>query len=229
MTRLRHLVREVAASLEIYLAGRTGQQFNRTAFVLADDCAELASKLFLISIDPKWSDYKDNGNFKRFNDVTAEIRSRFNTMRPKDVQAITDLTSHIESRRKRRNDFFHSAKLLDLTLYPRDCVDAFCDLIDYCALLFPPNPGKPAEGWAVHAAAESDFETCEAILRLDHKAFADPTVTEKLNDILRKLPRSGGPAERQGCSVARFPADFYLRLAIRHGGKELRDRVRTLI
>src|SRR4051794_19898545 len=116
-------------------------------------------------------------------------------------------------------NFFHSAKLLDLTLYPRDCVDAFCDLIDYCNLLFPPVPGKPGDGWCAHAAAESDFETCEVILRLDHKAFTDARVTEQLNDILRKLPSSAGNVGKRGCQVTRFPADLYLRLAVRNGGK----------
>ena len=75
MTKLRHLVAEVDAALDIYLAGRTGQQFNKVAFILADDCCELASKLYLITLSPAWSDARANGGFKSFKNVTAEVRA----------------------------------------------------------------------------------------------------------------------------------------------------------
>lgn len=63
MNKLPYLVAEINAALEIYLSGRTGQQYNRTAFILCDDAAELASKLFLIVDTPTWSDVKSNGHF----------------------------------------------------------------------------------------------------------------------------------------------------------------------
>jgi hypothetical protein len=40
------------------------------------------------------------------------------------------LLLRIEARRARRNDFFHSTHLLDLNFHARDCVEAFCDLLD---------------------------------------------------------------------------------------------------
>ena len=42
----------------------------------------------------------------------------------------------MKQRRELHNDFFHSAKLLTLSVAHRDCVEAFCDLLDYGELLF---------------------------------------------------------------------------------------------
>jgi len=60
MSKLPYLVAEINAALEVYLSGRTGQQHNRTAYILCDDGAELAGKLFLLIDNPQWSDAKAN-------------------------------------------------------------------------------------------------------------------------------------------------------------------------
>ena len=39
--QVAYLVVEINAALEVYLSGRTGQQYNRTAYILGDDGAEL--------------------------------------------------------------------------------------------------------------------------------------------------------------------------------------------
>lgn len=128
MSRLRALVEEVDAALEIHISARSDTRFNRTAFILADDCVELASKLLLMRGNPAWSDVKADGRFKNFKAVTAEVRA---------ARADTaDLLVRIEERRERRNGFFHSAHLLDLTLSTSRVDHALVDLLDYCERLF---------------------------------------------------------------------------------------------
>lgn len=230
MSKLPYLVAEINAALELYISGRTGQQYNRTAFILCDDCAELANKLFLLTDTPTWSDIKGNGRFKNFKDVTAEVRAVFLAKRAGDHAAVSALLVQIEARRDRRNNFFHSTDLLDLTLQPRDCVDAFCDLLDYGKLLFPPDFAKPDSGWEAAVAAAGNMETCEVLMRLDRKAYGDPGVGPKVNDVLAKWPRSKIPSPKaKGCEVAHHAEDMHLRLAIRNGGKALRDKLRALL
>ncbi len=213
MTKLRHLVAEVDAALDIYLAGRTGQQFNKVAFILADDCCELASKLFLITQNPAWSDAKANGNFKSFRNVTAEVRA--------SCPAAADVLNRIEARRDRRNDFFHSAHLLDLTLQPRDVKDALSDLLDYGALLF-------GNEWTEEVKGQGNLETAAVIIRLDCKAHADPSVGPKVANIFAKRKRTEAQ-KMKGCEVTHHPDDHHLRLAVRNGGKELRDVLQALL
>lgn len=220
--KLPYLVAEINAALEVYLSGRAGQQYNRTAFVLCDDAAELASKLFLLVDTKQWSDKKNNGSFKRFKDVTTEVRGVFVAKRPADYAQVSTLLEHIEGRRERRNQFFHSTELLDLNLQPRDCVDAFCDLLDYGCLLFPTD-------WNAAVAAAGNMDTCEAILRLDKKANADPSVLPKLNHVLGAWPRKGEKATKKGCEVVHHAEDLHLRVVVRNGGKDLRDKLRSLL
>lgn len=222
MSKLPYLVGEINAALEVYLSGRTGQQYNRTSFILCDDCSELASKLFLIRDTPTWSDQKAGGRWKSFKDVTGEVRGVFTAKRAADLAAVDALLNRIEGRRDRRNKFFHSTDLLDLTLQPRDCVDAFCDLLDYGKLLFPAD-------WDTHLAASGNMDTCEALVRLDRKAYGDPSVGPKVNDILSKWPRNGPKPKKKGCEVAHHAEDMHLRLAIRNGGNQLRDKLRALL
>jgi len=213
MTKLRHLVAEVDAALDIYLAGRTGQQFNKVTFILADDCCELASKLYLITATPGWSDAKANGRFKNFKNVTAEVRAS----RP----AVADLLTRIEARRDRRNGFFHSADLLDLTLQPRDVKDALIDLLDYGALLF-------GNEWHEEVKGQGNLETAAIIIRLDCKAHADPRIAPKIANIFSKRKRTEAQ-KTTGCEVTHHPDDHHLRLAVRNGGKELRDVLQALL
>ena len=222
MSKLPYLVAEISAALEVYLSGRTGQQYNRTAFILCDDAAELASKLFLIRDVPRWSDTKPNGHFKVFSEVTREVRGVFQAKRACDYASADALLTRIEARRDRRNAFFHSTNLLDLNFHARDCVEAFCDLMDYGKLLFPSD-------WDMAVAASGNMETCEVLLRLDKKTYGDPTIGLKVNDILGKWPRNGPAPKKKGCEVAHFAEDMHLRLAIRNGGHSLRDKLRALL
>ena len=222
MSKLPYLVAEINAALEVYISGRTGQQYNRTAFILCDDCAELASKVFLLGDDKRWSDKGVGKPFKSFMDVSGEVRAVFMAKRAADHAAVDALLKKIEARRERRNKFFHSTDLLDLTLQARDCVESFCDLLDYGRLLFP-------TGWDTEVDAAGSMETCEALIRLDRKTYGDPGVWPKVNDILAKWPRNGPKPRKKGCEVAHHAEDMHLRLAIRNGGNALRDRLRALL
>jgi hypothetical protein len=211
--KLRHLVAEVDAALDIYIAGRTGQQFNKVAFILADDCCELASKLYLITLNKKWSDKGIGKPFKSFKDVTAEVLAQ--------CPAAADLIARIETRRDRRNGFFHSAQLLDLTLQSHDVNEALRDLLDYGALLFGGE-------WTAEVKATRNLETAEILLRLDCQSYADPSIAPKVSAVFAKRKRT----EKQkaaGCEVTHHPEDHHLRLAIRNGGKELRDQLAALL
>lgn len=222
MNKLPYLVAEINTALEVYLSGRIGQQYNRTAFILCDDSAELASKLFLITDKAEWSDTKSNGHYKRFKEFTEEVRKVFSFKRSTDHPSVDALLKRIEARRDRRNDFFHSTKLLDLNLHSRECVEAFCDLLDYCKLLFPVD-------WDEAVTAAGNMETCEAVIRIDQKTYGDPSIGLKMNAILSHWPRNGPKPKKNGCEVAHYAEDMHLRLAIRNGGKKLRDDLLLLL
>lgn len=220
--KLPYLVAEINAALEVYLSGHVGQQYNRTAFILCDDGAELAGKLFLLVDNRQWSDARASGGFKRFKDVSGEVRAVFLAKRAGDHAAVDALLKRIEGRRDRRNDFFHSTHLLDLNLHARDCVEAFCDLLDYGKLLFPAE-------WDATVGIAGNMETCEAIVRLDRKSYGDPSVGPKVNDLFAKWRSQGVKAKTLGCEVAHHAEDMHLRLAIRNGGNSLRDKLRGLL
>jgi hypothetical protein len=222
MSKLPYLINEINAALEVYLSGRVGQQYNRTAFILCDDCTELTSKLFLLTDNPKWSDSKADGRYKNFKDFSGDVRAVFMAKRAKDYAKVDSALTKIEGRRERRNKFFHSTDLLDLTLQPRDCVESFCDLLDYGKLLFPTR-------WDIEVAAAGNMETCEALIRLDRRTYVDPSVGPRINEILARWPRKGPNPKKKGCEVAHHAEDMHLRLAIRNGGNELRDKLRALL
>lgn len=229
MNKLPYLVAEINAALEIYLSGRTGQQYNRTAFIICDDYAELASKLFLLTDNAEWTDKGKGKPFKNFKEVTAEVRGLFQETRAADYDAVDTILNDIEARRERRNEFFHSTSLLDLNLHARDCVEAFCSLLDYGRLLFPHDTADPGSGWDVAASTARNMETCEVIVRLDMMSYSDPSIGTKVNEVLAKWPRLGAKPEKKGCEVAHYGDDMHLRLAIRNGGNGLRDRLRALL
>jgi hypothetical protein len=228
MSKLRYLVAEVNAALEVYLSGRTGQQYNRTAFILCDDAAELASKLFLLTDSRTWSDVDGRG-FKNFKQVNAEVRAVFQAKRLAEKGAADALLLRIEGRRTRRNQFFHSTGLLDLNLHARDCVEAFCDLLDYGRLLFPPDPMLVDSGWDAAVSAVGNMASCEAIIRLDKESYGNPAILAKVNALLSTWPRNGPKPTKKGCEVTHHAEDMHLRLAIRNGGKELCEKLIALL
>ena len=222
MSQLTYLMDEICAGVEIYYTGRQGGQYLKTAFILCDDYTELTSKLFLLKRNQNWSDTRPNGRFKNYHDIKNDVQAEFATGTAELAQ-VQALHTNMKSRRDRRNDFFHSTHLLDLSVTPRNCVESFLELLDYGKLLF-------ASDWTTELRASRNLDSLEIFLRLEQKSFSDPSIMYRVNDILRDwrcnvqtLPRG-----RKGVHVAMHPEDLHLRLCIIHGGQELRDRLAAL-
>jgi len=220
MSQLTYLMDEICAGVEIYYTGRTGQQYLKTAFILCDDYTELVSKLFLLDDKPTWSDQKD-GKFKNYHDVMLDVETVFSIKRPKYLLAIQTIQAGMKTRRDRRNDFFHSTHLLDLSVNQRMCVEAFCGLLDYGELLFPAE-------WRPALANARNLETLEVLLRLEMLSFSDPSIQPKVNKILADWPRNTNNPCRKGVHLAIYPEDLHLRLCVTCGGKALRDKLVSL-
>ncbi len=218
---LIYLMDELCAGVEIYYTGRTGGQYLKTAFILCDDYTELVSKLFLLSDNPSWSDQNHNGRFKNYYEIMSEIQQVIKAKRPKDLPAIQDIHSSMKIRRDRRNDFFHSTHLLDLSVTHRICVEAFCGLLDYGELLFPAE-------WRSALVNARNLETLEVLLRLEMLSFSDPSIQPKVNKILADWPRNTNNPCKKGVHLAIYPEDLHLRLCITCGGKQLRDKLMSL-
>lgn len=262
MSQLTYLMREICAGIEIFYSSKTGGQFWKTAFILCDNYTELASKLFLIESNPKWSDTRDKeakkfikaqkavsdalqagtqstnddlerlakgagkDSFKNFHDVLKDVREVFDTKRKGELPFLDSLHNNIKARRDLRNDFFHSAKLLNLSIAQRDCVEAFCDLLDYGKLLFPSD-------WDTALSTERTLDTLEILLRLDRKCYSNPSITAKVSEVLKKCPRyrlsSKKSIPKNGVQVAEYREDLHLMLSIIDGGQELRDKLAALL
>ena len=222
MSHLTYLVNEVCAGVEIYFTGRTGGQYFKTAFILCDDYTELASKLFLRTHDRRWSDRRGTGAWKSYRDVQAEVQAAFAVAHPADLPKLRELHERMQTRRERRNQFFHSTHLLDLITHPRECIDAFCDLFDYGTILFPTQ-------WEREVEAARDLGTYEVLLRLERLAFSDTSITSKVQRILAAWPRTISKAARRGSEVASYPEDLHLRLCVTYGRRTLRDKLRVLL
>lgn len=165
-------------------------------------------------------------NFKNYHDVLKDVHNVFDTKRKTELPFLDSLHVSMKARRELRNDFFHSAKLLNLSIAQRDCVEAFCDLLDYGKLLFPSN-------WASALASERTLDTLEILLRLDRKCYSSPSIIAKVSDVLKSCPRyrlsSKKSIPKSGVQVAEYPDDLHLMLSIIDGGQELRDKLAALL
>jgi len=222
MARLINLMDEICNGVEIYYTGRTGGQYLKTAYILCDDYTELTSKLFLLAQDSKWSD-KKNGRYKNYHDVQQDVQSKVRKIDPKSLRCVKEMHDAMKERRDRRNDFFHSTHLLDLGIASRNCVEAFCDLLNYGHLLFDAE-------WKQAVSAARNLEVLEIMLRLEKKSFGDPAVTTRVNEILGDLPRNHPTrVPNKGVHVAKYPDDLHTRLSVIYGGPELRDKLAKLL
>jgi len=164
--------------------------------------------------------------FKNFHRVLRDVHDVFVTNRSSEVPIVDDLHTRMKARRDLRNDFFHSAKLLNLSIAQRDCVEAFCDLLEYGKLLFPTT-------WNTALSGERTLDTLEILLRLDRKCYSNPSITAKVSDVLKSCPRyrlsSKRSIPKNGVQVAEYPEDLHLMLSIIDGGQELKDKLAALL
>lgn len=222
MSQLRYLMEEICAGVEIYFTGRVGGQYLKTAYILCDDYTELTSKLYLLMDNSSWSDKKKNGYYKSYHDVQADVRTVVAAKLPAHTARIQELHNAMKASRERRNDFFHSTKLLDLSVTQPRCVEAFCDLFDYGEILFPYD-------WRRAIEAARNLETLEVLLRLEKKGANDPSILPVVAKVIADWPRNYSNAARKGVHLAIHPEDMHLRLCVTSGGKQLRDKLKTLL
>ena len=219
---LTYLMDELCAGVEIYYTGRTGGQYLKTAFILCDDYSELVSKLFLLTDNVQWTDKKPNNHSKNYDDVLQDVEGVVGAKMPAQLGRVKDLQAAMTNRRKRRNDFFHSTSLLDLSVTHRNCVEAFCDLLEYGEIL-------AGVDWRTALEASRNLATLEVMLQLEKCALSDPSITPKMNQILQNWPRNIQNNKKKGAHVAEYPEDLHFRLSVTCGGKALRDKLKALM
>ena len=223
---LPYLMEEICSGIEIYYTGRRGGQYLKTAFILCDDYTELTSKLFLLDDNPNWSDTKTNGRFKNYRDILQDVRNVIQTNRPADIPTLQRLQMAMQNRRTRRNDFFHSTNLLDLSVTPRICVESFCDLLDYGELLF-------GQSWLDAMNDTRNLDTFATLLRLEKKSFSDPSITSKVDNIFAEQQcanwRWVKPKAPQGIQLVQNGEDMHLRVSVIFGGQDLAKKLKNLL
>ena len=220
--KLPYLIDEICAAVEIYFTGWTGGQYRKTAFILCDDYTELTAKLFLLVDDSKWSDKKANGRFKGYKDILDDVEGVFTAARATDLGPLQGIHANMKNRRDRRNEFFHSTHLLDLSAGQRSVVEAFCDLFTYGDLLFGTD-------WQRHVDSSRNLDTMRILLLIEKASFSDPTIRASVAAILRDFPRNRTNATRKGVHVTEYPEDFHLRICIMYGTNKLRDKLKALL
>lgn len=222
ISQLIYLADEVCSGVEIFYSGRTGGQSLKSAFILCDDYTELASKLFLLWDEPSWSEESANGGFKNYHQVLGDVCNALNSKRPADSLAVEEVTERMKSRRVRRNGFFHSARLLDLNVTERMCLEAFVDLLDYVQLLFGNN-------WTQAASGARSLDTYNALLRIDYRSLAEPQLQRGLVKLLAGFPRNESSGRKYGIQLAIHPNDLHLRLCVLNGGSDFLDQLNSLL
>ncbi len=159
--------------------------------------------------------------FKAYDEVLNDVGKVFQTKRPRDVAALDALQRPMKARRKQRNDLFHSAKLLSLTTSKTECVEAFCDLLDYGRLLF-------GALWNTELGGARNLATLEVMLRLEARSGSNPALQSKIDRIFQNWRRNES-AKPKGSMVVHFSNDLYYRLCVIHGNSELRLQLESLL
>ena len=103
-------------------------------------------------------------------------------------------------------------------------MESFCDLFEYGDILL-------ASDWRTALETSRNLATLEVMLQLEQRAFSDPAVTEKVNEILKNWPRNTKKdrIHKKGAHVAEYPEDLHFRLCITCGGKALLDKLKALM
>jgi hypothetical protein len=166
--------------------------------------------------------------FKNYHRVLQDVYEVFDHKYTTEVLIVGNLHTRMKARRDLRNDFFHSAKLLRLSIDRNDCIKAFCDLLDYGELLFQTS-------WRNTLSAGRILGTLEILLRLELKSHNNPFLISKVNEILENCPQylplkeKSISTTKKGIQISKYPADLHLVLSIIGGGQELRDKLAALL
>lgn len=130
MSREKDLIDLIRTANEVYLINPSNNV--RTAYILIDDLCELMTKFFLQLKDKAWKAEKANGHFKKFTEITDEVRAKH-----QGNGKVDRILTNFDSRRRNRNSFFHDHQMTGLTVSNENCLEAFCDLYDLLDILFP--------------------------------------------------------------------------------------------
>ena len=158
--------------------------------------------------------------FKNYHRLQDDIREALQT----DIAKLFDvgiMFRRMSLRREQRNGFFHSAQLLSLTIGKNECVEAFCDLLDYGRLLF-------GASWDDELAGARNLDIMQVLLRLEKRTANNPALRDKINLVFEKWTLNE-TATKKGSMVVRYPNDLHLRLCVIHGDSELRTKLQTLL
>jgi hypothetical protein len=221
VTTLRHLADEICVGLQIYVSGRAGSHL-KTAFVLCDDYTELATKLYLIRQDKKWSDQRSTGGFKNYHEVLKDLVNSIARERAHLLSAVEVLHVSMHARRSRRNIFFHSTTLLDLQTSRKDTAEALTDLFRYCELLFE-------DDWSRAIAETADLEALTLMVRLDDAASRDSTLLTRVNALFARQPKNVTNKKQQGVHLVAFPEDLHALMCAKWGGQDIINDLRDLL
>jgi len=162
------------------------------------------------------------GSFKDYSDVLGDVRKVIEKKYNKKISRLDELQNAMRARRRRRNDFFHTTSLLDVTISPMDCGDALCDLLEYGALLF-------GDKWNRTVAGTRQLETLEILLKVERKSFNDQSISDKLNRIRSIWPRNSDSKANKGVQLAIHNSDTHLMLCVINGGPEFKNKLNELL
>ena len=170
----------------------------------------------------------EHGRFKNYHQVLDDVRNIFVSDGTIEVSILDILHAKMKNRRNLRNDFFHSAKLLQLSIDRSHCIEAFCDLLDYGEMLF-------RERWQDKISAGRTLGTLQILLQLEKKSFNNPSILPKIDKILKNCPQylqfdsKNISATKKGIQITEYPADLHFILSVIGGGQELRDKLAALL
>lgn len=219
---LQDLMTEISAGVEIYFTGRSNGLYSNSAFILCDDYTELVSKLFLKSKDNHWSDDLSNGRFKDYKTVLSEVVTWHAANDRNKQNSVDVLVTAMKERRVRRNNFFHSTHLLDLTVRANVCINAFCDLMSYGLLLF-------GREWEQTMQSAGNLDTLHLLLRLEKAAATDSLIKHKMDAVLNQCVHSIPKPKAAMPYSAILGTDLLLRMTVLYGSGNLRLQLKALL
>jgi len=164
--------------------------------------------------------------FKNYHRVLEDVQKCFEDKA--EISLIENLHIRMQERRNIRNDFFHSAKLLKLSIDRNHCIEAFCDLLNYGEILFK-------EKWKEALPSGRTLGTLEVLLLLEKKSYSNPSLIPKIEKILKNCPQylpiesKNISVTKKGFQIAEYPNDLHFILSVIGGGQELRDKLKDLL
>ncbi len=243
MGQVTELAREIVSATEIFFLGKSEQQYNNATFILCDDYAEIASKLFLLQDNPRWSG-ADVSKMKDYNEAKKKVRQAAQNNQQAD-QSWLDIFDRGEPKDSMKQ--FHTvfADVEAVFTQKRTAeLSAFQALMASFGsrhklrndIFHSPNPlgTRVSSETCVIALSElidytfllfgAEWERAEAevgklktwtlLLRLERKALQDRTVRDKIGAILAKRPTYQSSSAKTGVQTVKHEHDVHRYLCV---------------